>query len=67
MVERDHAGHLKGVEKMAKAKSFTFTKAEIEKFKAKEAKMTPEQKRAASKAQVLANSAANSLKKKGKA
>ena len=39
--------------------TFTFTKEEVAKFKAKEAKMTPAQRRAASKALVEANSAAN--------
>ncbi len=39
--------------------SYTLTKEEIEKFKAKEARMTPEQRRAASKALVEANTAAN--------
>lgn len=52
---------------MAKEKSFTFTKTEIAKFKAKEATMTPAQRRAASKALVEANSAANRMKSKGKA
>lgn len=41
------------------AKGFTFTKAEIAKYKEKEAKMTPVQRRAASKALVEANTAAN--------
>ena len=44
---------------MEKAEGFTFTKEVIEKFKAKEAKMTPEERRAASKALVEANTAAN--------
>ena len=43
---------------MAK-EGFTFTKAEVKKFKAKEAKATPAQQKAASEALVKANSAAN--------
>lgn len=50
---------------MDKAKNFVFTKAEIKKFKSKEAKMTPAQKRAANKALVEANTAANRIKKRG--
>ena len=46
---------------------FTFTKAEVKKFKAKEAKATPEQKKAASEALVKANSEANRIHKKKKA
>lgn len=48
------------------ANSFTFTKSEIAKFKAKEAKMTPAQRKAASKALVEANTQANKLPKKRK-
>lgn len=51
---------------MQKDKSFTFTKSEIAKAKAKEARMTPAQRRAASKALVEANTAANKPRKKGK-
>lgn len=51
---------------MAKAKSYVLTKADVEKFKAKEAKMTPAQRRAASKDLVEANTAANSPRKKRK-
>lgn len=49
------------------AKGFTFTKAEIAKARAKEAKMTPAQRRASSKNYVIANTKANGAKKKGKA
>ena len=52
---------------MAKAKSVTFTKADLDKYKAREAKMTPAQKKAVSKALVEANSAANTPRKKKKA
>lgn len=51
----------------ANKKSFTFTKADLAKIKAKEAKMTPAQRRAASKALVESNSAANTPKNKRKA
>ncbi len=40
-------------------KSFTFTKEIIEKYKEKEAKMTPEERQAANKAFVEANNEAN--------
>lgn len=46
--------------------NYVLTKSEIAKFKAKEAKMTPAQRRAASKAMVEANTAANKLPKKRK-
>ena len=49
---------------MEKNKSYTFTKAELAKIKAKDAKMTPAQKRATSKAIVTANSAANTPKQR---
>lgn len=55
-------------EKMAtKGNSFTFTKTELAKVKAREAQMTPTQRRAASKALVEANSAANTPRKRKKA
>ena len=50
---------------MDKTKDFVFTKAEIKKFKSKEAKMTQAQKRAANKGLVEANTAANRIKKRG--
>lgn len=50
-----------------KGKSFTFTKTELAKVKAREAQMTPTQRRAASKALVEANSAANTPRKRKKA
>lgn len=52
---------------MQNNKSFTFTKSELAKVKSKEARMTPAQRRAASKALVEANSAANNTKKPKKA
>lgn len=52
---------------MANNKTYTITKASIKKFKEKEAKMTPKQRRAASKAQVEANTAANRISKNKKA
>ena len=44
---------------MAKVKSYTITQAEIDRFREQEAKMTPEERLAASKALVEANTAAN--------
>lgn len=52
---------------MANAKSYTFTKAKLNKMRSDEAKMTPSRKKAVSKALVEANSAANTPKKKKKA
>lgn len=49
------------------AKGYTVTKADAARLKAKDAKMTPAQKRAVSKSLVQANSAANRVKSKGKA
>ena len=49
------------------AKTFTFTKSEVAKFKAKEAKQTPAQRRASNKAYVESNNRANDVGKKGKA
>lgn len=51
---------------MANAKSITFTKADLARIKEKEAKMTPTQRRAASKALVEANTAANNAPKRKK-
>lgn len=48
------------------AKSYTFTKAELNKIKNSEAKASPAKKREISKALVDANSAANTPKKKRK-
>ncbi len=50
---------------MAKAKSYVITKADAKKYK--DAGKTPAERRAISKALVTANSAANNIKKKGKA
>lgn len=47
--------------------SYTFTKSDLNKIKAKESKMSPEKRRAVSKALVEANTAANTPKKKRKA
>ena len=52
---------------MANSKSYTFTKADMAKMKAKDSAMTPAQKKALSKSLVNANSAANRMKSKGKA
>ena len=53
---------------MAKtAAGYTITKADAARIKAKDAKMTPAQRRATSKALVEANTAANRMKPKGKA
>ena len=53
---------------MAKSNSsYTFTKADLARLKASEAKMTPNQKRAVSEALVKSNSAANTPKTKKKA
>ncbi len=49
------------------ANSYTFTKSDKAKLKAKDAKMTPSQRKATSKALVEANTAANRMKSKGKA
>ena len=57
---------MKGVKGMAKAKTYEFTKEELAKIKAKDAKMTPAQRRALSKALVEANSAANNIGRKKK-
>ena len=46
---------------------FNFTKTEVAKFKAKEAKLTDKQRLAASKALVKANSEANNPRKRRKA
>lgn len=46
---------------MAKAKGYTITKADAARIRAKDAKMTPEQRRAASQALVEANSSANKM------
>ena len=51
---------------MAKAKGYTITKADAARIRAKDAKMTPEQRRAASKALVEANSESNRVEKKKK-
>lgn len=51
---------------MAKAKGYTFTKADVTKYKST-ANMTPAQRRTVSKGLVEANSAANKMKSKGKA
>lgn len=51
---------------MAKAKGYTFTKADAAKYKST-ANMTPSQKKAVSKSLVEANTAANKMKSKGKA
>lgn len=48
------------------AKSFTFTKAELNKIKTSENKMSANKRREISKALVEANSAANNPKKKRK-
>lgn len=52
---------------MAKANGYTVTKADAARIKAMDAKKTPAQKRATSKALVEANTAANRMKSKGKA
>ena len=49
------------------ANSFTFTKNDKAKLRAKDAKMTPAQRRSVSKALVEANTSANRMKSKGKA
>ena len=49
------------------AKGYTVTKADAARLKKKDAKMTPAQRRAVSKGLVEANTAANAIKKKGKA
>ncbi len=51
---------------MAKAKGYTFTKADAAKYKST-ANLSPSQRRAVSKALVEANTAANKMKSKGKA
>lgn len=52
---------------MANSKSYTFTKSKLAQMRASEAKMTPKQKKAVSKALVEANTAANTVGKKKKA
>lgn len=51
---------------MAKAKGYTFTKADAAKYKST-ANLPPAQRRAISKGLVESNTAANAIKKKGKA
>ena len=51
---------------MAKANGYTITKADAARLKAKDAKMTPAQRRATSKGIVEANTAANRMKSKGR-
>ena len=51
---------------MAKANGYTITKADAARLKAKDAKMTPAQRRAVSKGLVEANTAANRMKSKGR-
>lgn len=51
---------------MDKAKSYTFTKAELAKLKAGEKKLSPEKRREISKALVDANTQANTPKKRRK-
>lgn len=48
---------------MAKAKGITLTKADFDKIRARDAMMTPAQRRATSKALVEANTAANAPKR----
>ena len=52
---------------MANTKSYTITKADAARIKAKDAKMTPTQRRSVSKGLVEANTSANRMKSKGKA
>ena len=48
-------------DKMAKVKTITITKEYGERLKAKDAKMTPAQRRAVSRGLVMSNSAANNI------
>ena len=47
---------------MEQAEGYTITKADAERIKAKDAKMTPEERRALSKDLVEANTAANEIR-----
>lgn len=66
MVGRGYPGVLKGGKMANTNGSHVFTKSELARYKADNAKMTPAQKRSVSEALVKSNTKANNIPKKGK-